>query len=1247
MCVSKRHTTRWGHCPESSAELARELVIDELTCSLSHECTSSRTCSTQYGSSKFSGPEIVLAPRKLAGCVRANCWNWPGAGLWPTYGASTGGDDAADGCTPGVRAYLRCCQQRPRLTCAPLILCTPAAAADDSEPSEALTSAADSAAGSAIDAATDSAVADAAAGAALHDGSVARSGAHKAVRTSSSSGSGSSGNNNRKARAAKAVIRRAVSRLLSATGGATSYSSGSSSSSTTTTTSSGSSSGGSSNAAAAACKVQGGVGAFLRTNLSTDPVWRAGLGLLPPLGAALQAAPAVAAWYAQRWDAAFRPLLAAVLCGAGAGDPALLPPDAALRASAAVRLLLAPPLGRFLFATPTGAFLADQLAASWGVSLDASTINTYLQPGHMATYAAAVQAFIQSDPLAIASGVAGGLMGGGDDDEDFPGSGGGDSGNSGSGSGFDFDFNFGGDGDGGDANHGSSSGSSGGDGSDGSADGSDGGGGGGSADDDAHVAAFWAGVRGSGAGAGGDAAGAGGGDGASDAAGGGGDGDGGSGGGAGDHQDGDDDDDDDMDDLDDILKALGLADDDDDEDAGSAGSSGSSGSGSSAAANSGGGGGYDDGKQRFGSGGMVPLLSNLVSVLTAGGPLGSSIGGLDLGAPDLFSVATDTVPGMLMGGVAEGLAREMAAPDTRLTAAMVVSDVMGLGAGLLRAALNASAAAGVRDAPDFARSLMAMSAGERAAFTAMANSLDALTAAVVDLMAAADSYPAPPPPRAVPLALPAPPAATPMPVPTRMPPLPPPLAAAAGTCASPAAALTSDLLVSLTSPLSSSPLFGVLTAAVAPAAGGALRALPAVLGWWAARWDASMQPVLAIAVCSPPGTPVPLPAAERALAFLRWLGLPLLRRALATNTGAVMADMAAGPGFNASALDAHLTRAQLRAAVGSIQRAAVDGGLGSLPAGTIPLVALLGALLLPPSLGAADPRFTSSDMTLDAMVTLQAMAELPLRAAAAGWVAPQPAAPRQTGAVSPGAGAAAAAASRYPFYDSLLTLTPSQAAAFKAFSTSMAAMQASVVKMMAVSSGGRPGPLLLSALPRAAFPLGPAPLVTAAAAAATAGGHDGEDDDDDDEGLSGGAIAGIVIGVLAAVVIAAAVAFHIRKKQQQRKYNQLKLGGLDAAAGAAAGGAGAGAGGKLGSAGASQEFDYESGFGRALGRKAVPTEDDDERAALAPGDKSSGLYGGGGAWAGVGVGGVGPPSHHCHDTAADAGGGGGGDGGGC
>lgn len=62
-------------------------------------------------------------------------------------------------------------------------------------------------------------------------------------------------------------------------------------------------------AAAAAYKAPATVGSFLRGNVSSDPVWRAGLALLPPLGAALQAAPAVAAWYAQRWDAAFRPML--------------------------------------------------------------------------------------------------------------------------------------------------------------------------------------------------------------------------------------------------------------------------------------------------------------------------------------------------------------------------------------------------------------------------------------------------------------------------------------------------------------------------------------------------------------------------------------------------------------------------------------------------------------------------------------------------------------------------------------------------------------------------------------------------------------------------------------------------------------------------------------------------------------------------------------------------------------------------
>lgn len=81
MCVSKLSTTGWGLCAEGSAELARELVVDEQTCWLSHKCTSSRICSSYSGKSQLYGPETT-SPMKLAGCERADCWNWPGAGLW-------------------------------------------------------------------------------------------------------------------------------------------------------------------------------------------------------------------------------------------------------------------------------------------------------------------------------------------------------------------------------------------------------------------------------------------------------------------------------------------------------------------------------------------------------------------------------------------------------------------------------------------------------------------------------------------------------------------------------------------------------------------------------------------------------------------------------------------------------------------------------------------------------------------------------------------------------------------------------------------------------------------------------------------------------------------------------------------------------------------------------------------------------------------------------------------------------------
>ena len=74
-----------------------------------------------------------------------------------------------------------------------------------------------------------------------------------------------------------------------------------------------------------------------------------------------------------------------MLCGADVHDPAVLPPEAASRASAAVRLLLAPPLSRFLLATPTGSFLTDQLAASMGVALDARCVKKRSPPRRIPT----------------------------------------------------------------------------------------------------------------------------------------------------------------------------------------------------------------------------------------------------------------------------------------------------------------------------------------------------------------------------------------------------------------------------------------------------------------------------------------------------------------------------------------------------------------------------------------------------------------------------------------------------------------------------------------------------------------------------------------------------------------------------------------------------------------------------------------------------------------------------------------------
>ncbi|PNH04762.1 hypothetical protein TSOC_009067, partial [Tetrabaena socialis] len=80
------------------------------------------------------------------------------------------------------------------------------------------------------------------------------------------------------------------------------------------------------------CLFQGLLGGLLSTNMMTNPVFQAALRLFPALGGIAGSLPAVATWFAARWDGAVRPLLnplPARPSSSPSADPLELPPGPA------------------------------------------------------------------------------------------------------------------------------------------------------------------------------------------------------------------------------------------------------------------------------------------------------------------------------------------------------------------------------------------------------------------------------------------------------------------------------------------------------------------------------------------------------------------------------------------------------------------------------------------------------------------------------------------------------------------------------------------------------------------------------------------------------------------------------------------------------------------------------------------------------------------------------------------------------
>ncbi|KAG2485630.1 hypothetical protein HYH03_015690 [Edaphochlamys debaryana] len=129
-----------------------------------------------------------------------------------------------------------------------------------------------------------------------------------------------------------------------------------------------------------------GLGVVMYYNMTTNPLFQAALPIAAASGNLLLAAPGVLQWYATRWDAVARPLIATVMCSSQPLAPGLA--DAAL---SFIRRLLLPPVQAIL-AGPLGGF-TQELFASMGV--DSNILASYLTRANLEQVVSQFQMLVQ------------------------------------------------------------------------------------------------------------------------------------------------------------------------------------------------------------------------------------------------------------------------------------------------------------------------------------------------------------------------------------------------------------------------------------------------------------------------------------------------------------------------------------------------------------------------------------------------------------------------------------------------------------------------------------------------------------------------------------------------------------------------------------------------------------------------------------------------------------------------------------
>ncbi|KAG2428127.1 hypothetical protein HXX76_011807 [Chlamydomonas incerta] len=426
---------------------------------------------------------------------------------------------------------------------------------------------------------------------------------------------------------------------------------------------------------------------------------------------------------------------------------------------------------------------------------------------------------------------------------------------------------------------------------------------------------------------------------------------------------------------------------------------------------------------------------------------------------------------------------ELLSLDSRISLQDIAVDMIDVLSAMTKAALDANTAGG---SGDFEKAMVAMTSGEKKAFQDMQSNLAKLKPAISEMLQALDMYPDFKP------TLAAPTLANVVQPDTGAPST---LPATSGVCG----AASADLEQFLTGTLATDDTF-LAGLGTMPFVGNMMQTIPPVMNWWVGAYDKTVGVVMHLALCYDNVTDIPAKDIDLALAALRDLAWPVMQRFLVTNSGIILKEaLLRDYGFNVTNISREfITKDVLLSIIEFLHdnEDYLDYGLDYAPG-----LAFYGASLLL----TLDPRFTVPDLLIDGMVVMYAMAEVPIQVLAGGSSSSSSGRRMIADTTSPLAG--------------VLTLTPDQLAAFNTFSTSVLQVQDQVTKAMATAGVSTSAPLP-GAAPRPTLAPAPAPSSSS--------------------GLSTGAVIGIAVGcAVGGVVLIGAVVLAV---VMSKKKNASKVG---------------------------------------------------------------------------------------------------------